>query len=71
MLSDDLIYLRKLEATDLERTWAWINDPGCIPEDRISGAGIPVGSVEVVRTRRPLRREDYSRHLSQGKRRAP
>lgn len=28
MLSDDLIYLRKLEADDLERTWAWINDPG-------------------------------------------
>lgn len=28
MLSDDLIYLRKLEATDLDRTWAWINDPG-------------------------------------------
>lgn len=28
MLSDDLIYLRKLEFTDLERTWAWINDPG-------------------------------------------
>lgn len=28
MLSDDLIYLRKLEATDLERTWLWINDPG-------------------------------------------
>lgn len=28
MLSDDLIYLRKLEATDLERTWVWINDPG-------------------------------------------
>jgi RimJ/RimL family protein N-acetyltransferase len=27
MLSDDLIYLRRLEATDLERTWAWINDP--------------------------------------------
>lgn len=28
MLSDDLIYLRKLEASDLERTWGWINDPG-------------------------------------------
>jgi RimJ/RimL family protein N-acetyltransferase len=28
MLSDDLIYLRKLESTDLERTWEWINDPG-------------------------------------------
>jgi RimJ/RimL family protein N-acetyltransferase len=28
MLSDDLIYLRKLESTDLERTWTWINDPG-------------------------------------------
>ncbi|OGU00549.1 MAG: hypothetical protein A2X80_01715 [Geobacteraceae bacterium GWB2_52_12] len=28
MLSDDLIYLRKLEATDLERAWVWINDPG-------------------------------------------
>lgn len=27
MLSDDLIYLRKLEADDLERTWTWINDP--------------------------------------------
>ena len=27
MLSDDLIYLRKLETTDLERTLAWINDP--------------------------------------------
>ncbi len=28
MLSDDLIYLRKLESTDLDRTWTWINDPG-------------------------------------------
>ena len=28
MLSDDLVYLRKLESTDLELTWAWINDPG-------------------------------------------
>jgi len=28
MLSDDLIYLRKLEPTDLDRTWTWINDPG-------------------------------------------
>lgn len=28
MLSDDLIYLRKLESTDLDRTWIWINDPG-------------------------------------------
>ena len=28
MLSDDLIYLRKLEASDLDRTWGWINDPG-------------------------------------------
>lgn len=28
MLSDDLIYLRKLESTDLDKTWAWINDPG-------------------------------------------
>ncbi|WPL17713.1 Spermidine N(1)-acetyltransferase [Thiorhodovibrio winogradskyi] len=27
MLSDDLVYLRKLELTDLERTWVWINDP--------------------------------------------
>lgn len=27
MLSDDLIYLRKLEETDLDRTWKWINDP--------------------------------------------
>ncbi len=27
MLSDDLIYLRKLEASDLDRTWIWINDP--------------------------------------------
>jgi len=28
MLSDNLIYLRKLESTDLDRTWGWINDPG-------------------------------------------
>ena len=28
MLSDELIYLRKLESTDLERTWVWMNDPG-------------------------------------------
>jgi RimJ/RimL family protein N-acetyltransferase len=27
MLSDDLIYLRKLESSDLDRTWNWINDP--------------------------------------------
>lgn len=27
MLSDDLIYLRRLEASDLDRTWIWINDP--------------------------------------------
>ena len=27
MLSDDLIYLRKLEESDLDRTWEWINDP--------------------------------------------
>lgn len=27
MLSDDLIYLRKLEDSDLDRTWKWINDP--------------------------------------------
>jgi RimJ/RimL family protein N-acetyltransferase len=28
MLMDDLIYLRKLEVSDLDRSWAWINDPG-------------------------------------------
>jgi RimJ/RimL family protein N-acetyltransferase len=27
MLEDDLIYLRKLEASDLDRTWEWIHDP--------------------------------------------
>ncbi|WP_263771527.1 GNAT family N-acetyltransferase [Propionivibrio soli] len=27
MLSDEVIYLRKLEASDLDRTWTWINDP--------------------------------------------
>ena len=27
MFSDALIYLRKLEETDLDRTWKWINDP--------------------------------------------
>ena len=27
MLEDDLIYLRKLEESDLDRTWEWINDP--------------------------------------------
>ncbi len=27
MLNDDLIYLRKLERDDLERTWKWINTP--------------------------------------------
>jgi RimJ/RimL family protein N-acetyltransferase len=27
MLMDDLIYLRKLEVSDLDRTWVWINDP--------------------------------------------
>jgi RimJ/RimL family protein N-acetyltransferase len=27
MLADDVIYLRKLEESDLERTWKWMNDP--------------------------------------------
>jgi len=27
MLADDLVYLRKLEESDLERTWKWVNDP--------------------------------------------
>lgn len=27
VLSDDLIYLRKLETMDLDRTWVWINTP--------------------------------------------
>jgi RimJ/RimL family protein N-acetyltransferase len=27
MLSDGLVHLRKLESTDLERTWHWINRP--------------------------------------------
>lgn len=27
MFSDALIYLRKLEETDLDQTWKWINDP--------------------------------------------
>lgn len=27
MLSDDVIYLRKLEESDLDRTWKWMNDP--------------------------------------------
>ena len=27
MLADDLIYLRKLEESDLDRTWHWINQP--------------------------------------------
>jgi len=27
MLEDDLICLRKLEESDLDRTWEWINDP--------------------------------------------
>ena len=27
MLSDDLIYLRKLEETDLDQTWNWIYEP--------------------------------------------
>jgi diamine N-acetyltransferase len=27
MLEDGLIYLRKLEETDLDRTWEWVNDP--------------------------------------------
>jgi UDP-4-amino-4,6-dideoxy-N-acetyl-beta-L-altrosamine N-acetyltransferase len=27
MLADDLIYLRKLEDSDLERTWHWVNRP--------------------------------------------
>jgi len=27
MLSDDLIYLRKLDKSDLDRTWEWINKP--------------------------------------------
>lgn len=26
MISDDLIYLRKLESTDLEQAWEWINN---------------------------------------------
>jgi UDP-4-amino-4,6-dideoxy-N-acetyl-beta-L-altrosamine N-acetyltransferase len=27
MLADDMIYLRKLEEADLDRTWHWINQP--------------------------------------------
>ena len=27
MLADDVIYLRKLEESDLDRTWQWINQP--------------------------------------------
>jgi RimJ/RimL family protein N-acetyltransferase len=27
MLADDLIYLRKLEESDLDRTWHWVNQP--------------------------------------------
>jgi RimJ/RimL family protein N-acetyltransferase len=27
MLRDEVIYLRKLEVTDLDRTWEWINTP--------------------------------------------
>lgn len=27
MLSDDLVYLRKLDQSDLERTWQWIHNP--------------------------------------------
>lgn len=27
MLADDLIYLRRLEEPDLERTWCWVNQP--------------------------------------------
>lgn len=27
MLRDDILYLRKLEASDLDRTWSWMNTP--------------------------------------------
>lgn len=27
MLKDEYIYLRRLESSDLERTWEWLNDP--------------------------------------------
>jgi len=46
MLSDDLIYLRKLEATDLDRTWVWVNDPDIAEK---IGTPIPVSKSEQLR----------------------
>lgn len=42
MLTDDLIYLRKLEATDLDQTWIWINDPGVYLK---IGSQVPVSKL--------------------------
>lgn len=46
MLSDDLIYLRKLEITDLDRTWVWVNDPEIAEK---IGTPIPVSKSEQLR----------------------
>jgi RimJ/RimL family protein N-acetyltransferase len=46
MLSDDVIYLRKLEATDLDRTWLWVNDPEIAEK---IGTPIPVSKSEQLR----------------------
>lgn len=42
MLDDDMIYLRKLEQTDLDRTWVWINDPAIFLK---IGVQIPVSKT--------------------------
>jgi RimJ/RimL family protein N-acetyltransferase len=46
MLSDDLIYLRRLEVGDLDRTWIWINDPFVYLK---IGSQIPVSQSGQVR----------------------
>ena len=43
MLADDLLYLRKLEEGDLERTWHWINDPGIFLK---IGSRVPISRKE-------------------------
>jgi len=45
-LKDDLIYLRKIEAADLERTWEWINTPEIF---LIMGVNAPVTKTAQLR----------------------
>lgn len=46
MLSDDAIYLRKLEAEDLDRTWAWLQRPDVYCK---IGVEVPVSKASQLR----------------------